>query len=206
MHGQHLLLAAGYAPRFSQADLDEPAMQLVRASIQRMLDAHHPYPGVAVDRQWNLVSSNAAALMLIDGVASELLGPPTNVYRLSLHPDGLAQRTANFDEWAPHLLRQLERSVLLTGDPAVAELLEEVMAYPSVQALELTVPPLDGDPPTVLLPLRLSTPLGEVSLFTTLTTFGTPLDVTVEELVIELFFPADETSERLLRQLSAAAP
>lgn len=128
------------------------------------------------------------------------------MYRVSLHPAGLAERTTNFDEWAPNLLRQLERSALLTGDPALADLLDEVSAYSNVQALELTVPSIDDQAPDVLLPLRLRTELGELSLFSTLTTFGTPLDVTVEELVIELFFPADEASDAHLRALSAAAP
>lgn len=201
-----LLLAAGYAPRYSQADLDEPVMEHVRASIQRLLDAHDPYPGVALDRQWNVVSANGAALLLTVGIDEALLGPPLNVYRVSLHPAGLAERTTNFDEWAPNLLRQLERSALLTGDPALADLLDEVSAYSNVQALELTVPSIDDQAPDVLLPLRLRTELGELSLFSTLTTFGTPLDVTVEELVIELFFPADEASDAHLRALSAAAP
>ena len=201
-----MLLAAGYAPRFSQASLDEPAMHHVRTSIQRMLDAHDPYPGVAVDRQWNVVSANRSALLLTAGVDPALLGPPLNVYRLSLHPGGLADVTTNFDEWAPGLLRQLERSALLTGDPALADLLEEVLAYPTTEGLELRVPGPDDALPTVLLPMRLRTPLGELSVFTTITTFGTPLDVTVEELAIELFFPADDQSDQLLCDLSAAAP
>lgn len=201
-----MLLAAGYAPRYSQASLDEPAMDHVRTSIERLLAAHDPYPGVAVDRQWNVVLANGSALRVLGGVDPALLGPPANVYRLSLHPGGLAGFTTNFEEWAPHLLRQLERSALITGDARLADLLVEVGAYPTVQGLELRVPAPGDAEPTVLIPMRLRTPLGEVSMFTTITTFGTPLDVTVEELAIELFFPVDDQSDHLLRDLSAAAP
>jgi transcriptional regulator with XRE-family HTH domain len=194
-----LLLAAGYAPRFSQMALDDPAMEHVRASIQRMLDAHDPYPGVAIDRQWNVTIANRAALQLTDGLPGTILGPPLNVYRLCLHPEGLARRTTNFTDWASYLLRQLHRSIALTGDPVLQTLLEEVISYPNVsQIAPLTSTSLGDDPP-LLVPFRLTTPLGELSLFTTLTTFGTPLDVTIDELAIELFFPADDRSKAMLR-------
>jgi transcriptional regulator with XRE-family HTH domain len=200
-----LLLAAGYAPRFTQRPLDDPSMGHVRASIQRMLDAHDPYPGVVIDRQWNVVMANRAALMLTEGLPDEILGPPLNVYRLCLHADGLARRTTNFVDWASYLLEQLRRSIALTGDSTLTSMLDEVAAYPNVQqVLPLVRPARDEDPP-LLVPLRLSTPAGELSLFTTLTTFGTPLDVTIDELAIELFFPADEHSSEMLRDLSLAA-
>lgn len=198
-----LLLAAGYAPRFSQAPFADPSMDHVRAQVQRMLDAH-PYPGVVVDRQWNVVSANEPALLLTIGLPAELLGPPMNIYRLSLHPEGLANRTTNFIDWAGHLLEQLRRAVALTGDPTLEALLAEVSAYPNVARLK---PPSPGgsDEPPLLMPFRMATPVGEISLFTTLTTFGTPLDVTLDELIVELFFPADRDSERRLRDLTAAA-
>ena len=123
-----LLLAAGYAPRFSQMSLDDPAMDHVRASIQRMLDAHDPYPGAVIDRQWNVAMVNRAGLMLATGMPDHVLGPPLNVYRLCLHPDGLARRTTNFTDWATYLLGQLRRSIMLTGDPTLVALLEEVSA------------------------------------------------------------------------------
>lgn len=198
-----LLLAAGYAPRFSQAPFADPSMDHVRAQVQRMLDAH-PYPGVVVDRQWNVVSANEPAMLLTIGLPVELLGPPMNIYRLSLHPDGLASRTTNFIDWAGHLLDQLRRAAAMTGDPTLEALLAEVSAYPNVARLK---PPAPGaaDEPPLLMPFRLATPVGEISLFTTLTTFGTPLDVTLDELIVELFFPADHESERRLRDLTAAA-
>jgi transcriptional regulator with XRE-family HTH domain len=199
-----LLLAAGYAPRFSQVSLDEPAMDHVRASIQRMLDAHDPYPGAVIDRQWNVAMVNRAGLMLANGVPDSVLGPPLNVYRLCLHPDGLAKRTTNFTDWATYLLAQLRRSIVLTGDPTLEALLEEVTAYPNVAQIAPLLGTAQHDDPPLLVPFRLSTPLGELSLFTTLTTFGTPLDVTIDELAIELFFPADDRSGEMLRAMSLA--
>jgi transcriptional regulator with XRE-family HTH domain len=199
-----LLLAAGYAPRFSQMSLDDPAMDHVRASIQRMLDAHDPYPGAAIDRQWNVAMVNRAGRMLADGLPDSVLGPPLNVYRLCLHPDGLARRTTNFTDWAAYLLEQLRRSIVLTGDPTLQTLLAEVTAYPNVAQIAPLLGTAYGDGTPILVPLRLSTPLGELSLFTTLTTFGTPLDVTIDELAIELFFPTDDRSDEMLRAMSVA--
>jgi len=200
-----LLLAAGYAPQFSQVPLDDPAMERVRASIQRMLDAHDPYPGVVIDRQWNVVLANRAGFTLTHGLPDEVLGPPLNVYRLCLHPDGLARRTTNFVDWASYLLRQLRRTIVLTGDPALTALLAEVSSYPNVAQIAPLVGSAQGDEPPLLVPFRLATALGELTLFSTLTTFGTPLDVTLDELAIELFFPADERSDEMLRDLSMAA-
>jgi transcriptional regulator with XRE-family HTH domain len=193
-----LLLAAGYAPCFPQVAFDAASMAHVRNSIQRMLDAH-PYPGVVIDRQWNIVATNAPADLLTFGLPDHVLGPPTNVYRLSLHPDGLAARTTNFVEWADHLVGQLRRSVDLTGDPATEQLLAEVLAYPNVARLG-PKPPGHAEA-ELLMPMRIATPLGELSMFITLTTFGTPMDVTLSELSIELFFPSDDASERLFREL-----
>lgn len=199
-----LLLAAGYAPRFPQSAFDDPSMAHVRKSIQRVLDAH-PYPGAAVDRYWNVVATNSSADILSLGIPQHVLGPPTNVYRLSLHPEGLAARTTNFDEWATHLLRQLRRSANLTGDLVTQQLLAEVSAYPNVARLGAVSPDYADHhaEPELLVAMRMATPLGELSMFTTLTTFGTPMDVLLSELSIELFFPADETSDRRWRDLTA---
>ena len=197
-----LLLAGGFAPRFSQMSLDDPAMNHVRASIQRMLDAHDPYPGAVIDRQWNVVMVNRAGLTLARDLPDSVLGPPLNVYRLCLHPDGLARRTTNFTDWATYLLEQLRRSITLTGDPTLVDLLDEVMDYPNVAQIAPLLGNTLGEDPPILVPLRLATPLGELSLFTTLTTFGTPLDVTIDELAIELFFPADERSDEMLHAMS----
>lgn len=196
-----LLLAAGYAPRYSQRGLDEPEMAHVRASIQRMLDAHDPYPGVVIDRQWNVVLGNRSAGALTAGLPAHVLGPPLNVFRVSLHPDGLAGRTLNFAEWAAYLLGQLRRSVVLTGDRALEALEAEVRAYPNVAALEKGMGRDGWSEAPILVPLKLAISEIELSLFTTLTKFGTPQDVTLDELAIELFFPADEATEALLRRL-----
>ncbi len=198
-----LLLAAGYAPRFSQRSLDDDEMAPMRASVQRLLDAHQPYPGVVIDRQWNVLLANDAAIALLAGVPPELMGPPLNVYRASLHPDGLAARTLNFTDWAAYLVQQLRRSATITGDAALEALLAEVLAYPNVAQIRPLLDLAAWDDPPLLVPFRFASPLGEVSLFTTLTTFGTPRDVTLDELAIELFYPADDRSDRLLRDLAA---
>lgn len=195
-----LLLAAGYAPRFSQVGLDDPAMDHVRTSIQRMLDAHNPYPGVAIDRQWNVTIANTAALSMTDGLPASVLGPPLNVYRLCLHPDGLARSTTNFTDWASYLLQQLRRSIMLTGDPTLELLFDEVSSYPNVAQIAPFTSMSRTEEPPLLVPFRLATSRGELSLFTTLTTFGTPLDVTIDELAIELFFPANDHTDQILRE------
>jgi transcriptional regulator with XRE-family HTH domain len=199
-----LLLAAGYAPRYSQTSLEDPSMSRVRASIQRMLDAHDPYPGVVVDRQWNVVLHNASAAVLIGGLPDHLLGPPVNVYRLCLHPDGLAARTVNFDEWASYLLGQLQRSIVVTGDAAVRELAEEVHRYPNVAHLLGARRSAAWDDPPLLVPWEVQAGDDVLSLFTTLTSFGTPRDVTLDEIAVELFFPADDRTEAMLRGEQAA--
>lgn len=197
-----LLLAAGYAPRFHETSLDDDAMARIRASLQRMLDAHDPYPGVVIDRQWNVVLANAAALQLTAGVPDHLLGPELNVFRLSLHPEGLAARTRNFEDWATYLLGQIRRTVRITGDERMAAIEEEVRAYPNVAALPDR--PLVEDEPPLLVPVVLDVGGTDVALFTTLTTFGTPRDVTLDELAVELFFPADDAAEDLLRGATTA--
>lgn len=218
-----LLLAAGHAPRYGQTDLADEDMAPVLAAVRALLDAHGPFPGVAVDRRWNVVAANADATLLAGLPPSMASGPgsdpaggrpassgapggqPVNVYRLSLHPDGMAPRIRNFGQWAAHLLDQLRRDVRATGDDELRALYEEVAAYPNVlEAVSSEWPDGGGErraeapEPGVLLPLQLDSPIGPLSLFTTLTTFGTPRDVTVQELVIELFFPADETTRALL--------
>lgn len=189
-----LLAAAGFAPAYGNRPLDAPEMQPVRRAIDQVLAGHEPYPAVAVDRCWNVLQMNAAGALLADGVAPELLGPPPNVYRVSLHPDGLASRVVNFAEVAHHLLARLRHDTAVSADPELAALLREVEAYPTVRRLGSVAPSAGG----VVLPLRLRHPRGELALFTTVATFGTPVDVTVDELALETFFPADgETARRL---------
>src|SRR5215212_9321105 len=126
-----LLLAAGHAPVFEQHDLKDPEMAPVRQAIDLILDGHNPYPAVVIDRAWEMLGANRAVALLTDGVAPELLEPPVNVLRVSLHPDGVAPRIANLGEWRGHLLDRLERQIALTGDPALTSLMEELLAYPA---------------------------------------------------------------------------
>lgn len=193
-----LLLAAGYAPRYPQTDLDDPAMEPALAAVRRLLDAHDPFPGVAVDRWWNVVLTNSAAGALTEGVPEHVLAPGPNIYRLALHPDGLARRTANFVEWAASLVAQLRRSVAVTGDAALAALLAEVTSYPDVAAALARHPQLEPD--ELLVPLVLDVGNGNrLALFTIVATLGSPRDVTLDELAVELFYPADESTAAALR-------
>jgi transcriptional regulator with XRE-family HTH domain len=194
-----MLLAAGYAPRYGETSLAEPSMAMMHAAIQRLLDAHDPYPGLVIDRHWNVVLSNRAAGALVAGLPVELLGPPLNVYRVCLHPEGLAAHTRNFPAWATYLLHQLRRSVVLTNDPTLSALQEEVAAYPNVAELIRNERGAAWEEPPLLVPVVVELGGAVLSLFTTLTTFGTPRDITLDELAVELFFPADPQTEELLR-------
>jgi transcriptional regulator with XRE-family HTH domain len=198
-----LLLAAGYAPVYRERSLDDDDMDPVRDALHRVLSGHEPYPAVIVNRHWELVAANETALSLFTaGVAGHLLEPPVNVYRLGLHPDGLSTRVRNRAEYTHHLLTRLQREVALSGDPELASLLAEVTAYPGGDAGSARSGPVDADPARMLfLPMEFTTADGdELSFFSTLATFGTALDVTVAELSIEAFFPADEQTRATLQQ------
>lgn len=193
-----LLLAAGYAPRYAQRDLDAPEMGPVRDALEQVLRAHNPYPAAVVDRHWGLVSANDAIALLTDGVAPHLLEPPANVLRLSLHPEGMAPRIVNLREWRSHLLERLGRESVISGDPALAALHEELSSYPSGghgPAHDLAA----GD---IAVPLRVRVGESELAFISTVTTFGTATDVTVSELSIESFFPADPTTSDQVRALA----
>ncbi|PPK70975.1 helix-turn-helix transcriptional regulator [Actinokineospora auranticolor] len=191
----HLLLAAGYAPVFGAEPLDSPRMVAVRAAVRQVLTGHEPYPAVAVDRGWHLLDANSGLAPLLAGVAPGLLVPPVNVLRLSLHPDGLAPRIANLGAWRAHLLARLRAQIALTADAALTDLHDELVAYPCDD------PVSDLDPHTadVVIPLRMRGPTGDLAFISTVTTFGTPVDITVAELAIESFFPADTATAEALR-------
>jgi transcriptional regulator with XRE-family HTH domain len=187
-----LLIAAGYAPRYGALAYDAPELDPVNRAIDRLLEAHEPYPAVVVDRQWELVAANEGVGLLTDGVAPELLEPPVNALRLALHPDGVARRILNLAEWRGHILERLERQARLSGDPALGVLLTELRGYPGGE----THDPREHD---VFVPLRLAGPDGaELNFLSTVATFGTAVDVTVAELSIESFFPADEATAAAL--------
>jgi transcriptional regulator with XRE-family HTH domain len=197
-----LLLAAGYAPRYAARSLDDPEMAPIRDALGHVLAGHEPYPAIAVDSGWTLVASNSALGVLLDGVAPELLQPPVSCMRLALHPDGMAPRILNLAEWRAHLLHRLERQLALTGDERVAELQEEVLSYPGPPQPGHTLP-ASGD---VMVGLRLaSEEHGELSFFSTVTTFGTAVDITVSELSIEAFFPADAQTAAALNAVTASS-
>jgi transcriptional regulator with XRE-family HTH domain len=193
-----LLLAAGFAPRYSETQLDAPDMAAMQQAIARVLDAHDPYPGVALDRHWNIVIANAGAQRMTALVPPELLALPHNIFRLGLHPRGIAAHTANFDEWGRHMLRELQRLVDDSVGDALAALQDEVRGYPNVQAL-LSTPPTAAPSNPLLVPCVLDIAGQRLSLFTTLATFGSPRDVTLAELTVELFYPADAATEAVLR-------
>lgn len=200
-----LLLAAGYAPRYAERALDSAEMAPVRQSLQRLLDAHNPYPGVAMDRQWNVVLANAAALRLVSLLPPALQEPPVNMMRAGLHPQGFAAHTENFDDWGRYLLDALQRGATQSGDPGLLALEAEVQGYSTVQALRQAMPATAAaDVPALLVPCVMRLPVGTVSVFTTLTSFGSPRDITLDELCVELFYPADAASEALLRALATA--
>jgi transcriptional regulator with XRE-family HTH domain len=192
----HLLLAAGYAPVYSEATLDSPEMSAVREAVRQVLSGHDPYPAVVVDRNWNLVDANAGVALLTDGVSEELLAPPANVLRVSLHPEGMAPRIANLGEWRAHLLGRLRRQVALTADTGLSRLLNELRTYPCEEPEPEIEIPGPGD---IVVPLRIHCQGRELAFFSTVATFGTPLDVTVSELAIESFFPANPETASVLR-------
>jgi transcriptional regulator with XRE-family HTH domain len=191
-----LLIAAGYAPTFHATDLDAPEMRSVRSAIERVLAAHDPYPAILVDRRWMLVAANRAAALLVEGVAPELLEPPINVLRASLHPDGLAKRIVNLSEWAEHIIGGLQRQIAVTGDDELRALEVELSEYASQQGAG--PPPAAEAPGAIAIPLRLHSPDGELAFITTIATFGTALDVTLAELAIEAFLPADDVTAAAL--------
>jgi transcriptional regulator with XRE-family HTH domain len=190
-----LLLAAGYAPAYSATDLDAAQARAVRESLGHLLAGHEPYPAVVFDRYGDVVLTNRAVGPLLEGADPALLDPPVNVYRLGLHPGGLAPRIRDRAGWTAHLVHRLTRLERLTGDRRLTRLLAEVRGYPGV------VEALAARPPgsELLMTVQLASPPGELALHTTVTSFGDPQDVTLSELAVESFFPADEPTRDLLR-------
>jgi transcriptional regulator with XRE-family HTH domain len=192
-----LLLAAGFAPIFRDRPLTDPALARALATVERLLKAHEPYPALTVDRQWTLVRANNAVPPLLAGVDPELMKPPVNVLRVSLHSRGLAPLIVNLAEWRAHLLERLRRQIRITGDPKLDALLRELTAYPGGPARgESRTPPTAAD--DVAVPLKLRTREGVLTFLSTITVFGTPVEITLSELSLEAFYPADpETAAAL---------
>lgn len=194
-----LLVAAGFAPVFRERKLDDPALADAMRAVELVLKGHEPYPALAIDRHWNLVAANRPALRLMTA-SPALLAPPVNVLRLSLHPDGLGPRIRNYGEWKAHVLARLKRQVEVSADPVLAALHDELARLRKPGA-----PPAHfakGSHAEVVLPIELDTEGGTLRFFTTTTIFGTPVDVTLSELAIESFFPADSATAEALRILA----
>jgi transcriptional regulator with XRE-family HTH domain len=197
-----LLMAAGYAPIYGARSLDEPSMEQAREAIDRFLEAHEPYPALVADRHWNMVAANEAVRVFTDGVAPELLEPPANIFRIALHPEGIAPRILNLPEWSGAVMQRLRRHAAVSGDPEIRALYEELSQYPSI---ELSRPEGDGaqlDPTLVHRFVLADEDGGELSLFSTVTTFGTASDVTLAELSIEAFYPADTATRTALQKFA----
>ena len=190
-----LLVAAGHAPEFGEHRLDESAMDAARAAVEMVLEAHNPYPALAIDRHWNLVAANRSVAPFLSATDGSLLEPPVNVLRLSLHPGGLASRIRNLHEWREHILERLRRQIDVSGDSVLVDLMNELraLAVPAPQAGKRR------DFGGVLIPLELMKDGVTLSFFSTTTVFGTPVDITLAELAIESFFPADEETRAALR-------
>jgi transcriptional regulator with XRE-family HTH domain len=192
-----LLVAAGFAPAFPQRSLDDPALKSARQAIDRVLKAHEPNPALAVDRHWNLISANRMVAPLLDGVPERLLGQPFNVLRLAFHPEGLAPRTVNLAEWCAHLLERLHRQCEATADPELIKLYHDLKAFP----IPARAGPLPTD--TVAIPFKMRYEGEVLSFFSTTMVFGTPVDITLSELALETFFPADDVTAERMRKLAA---
>jgi transcriptional regulator with XRE-family HTH domain len=196
-----MLHAAGFDPTYQERSLDDPTFRVTRHSIDLMLRMHEPNPAVAIDRHWIMAASNRAVASLVSGVDPLLLAPPVNVLRLNLHPAGLAPRIINLAEWRQHLLSRLHQQIDLTGDPALMQLVEEVSRYPMPVSPIKRARPRDFE--TLAVPLRLATVHGPLAFFSTTTVFGRPIDITLAELAIEAFFPADAATVSIMRRMAA---
>lgn len=193
-----LLVAAGFAPMYSVRSLSDPSMSAARAAVDLILSGHEPYPALLVDRHWTLVAANRTVMPMLAGADPSLLAPPMNVLRVTLHPGGLAPRIENLAQWRAHVIGRVQRDLELTADEALKNLLDELRDYPGG----------GGDSSAedstnfggVVVPLKLRTPAGSITLLSTTTVFGTPVEVTLSELMLEAFYPADEHSAAVLRQ------
>ncbi len=200
-----LLLAAGYAPVFGERSLDDNRMAPVREALERFLGAHEPYPALVVDRRWNVVAANRGVGFVTRGIAPELRGPPANALRIALHPDGLASRIRNLADWSAYLLAQVRREIEATRDPDLESLYEELVTFPGIST-EL-VGAYEPDPNEIMLMHELRVDDKELALFCAFTTFGTARDLTLAELTIAAFYPADaKTAEALAAAVGDAEP
>lgn len=198
-----LLTAAGFAPMYPTRSLSDPELSAARAAVDLILSGHEPYPAMLVDRHWNLVATNRAVAPLLAGIDESLMTPPVNTLRVTLHPKGLASQIENLPQWRAHLLARVARDLELTADPVLAELLQELRSYETGNSkahAEYPEPPF----PDVVLPLKMRTDAGVLSFFSTTTVFGSAVEVTLSELMLEALYPADEKTAEVLRKMAPA--
>jgi len=196
-----LLVAAGYAPMYRERPLDDPALAPARRAVELILRSHEPCPALAVDRHWNLLAGNRMLPHLLAGADASLLRPPVNVLRLSLHPLGLAPQIVNLVQWRAHVFERLRQQVNATGDAKLSALMDELRGYPLPEGAQDVR--LEGEHLGVAMPLQFRSGSGVLNFISTTTIFGTPVDVTLQELALETFFPADDATAQALHRLAA---
>jgi transcriptional regulator with XRE-family HTH domain len=191
-----LLLAAGYAPPYGQTPLESERMAQIQAALQELLSAHEPFPAIAIDREWNVVGANRGLALLTEGLPEDLLAPPVNALRLGLHPRGLASRIVNLSEWRSHLLERLKREIELTQNQQLVALNKELLSFTYDDLSEDS----DRSESALFVPLRIRLEGRVLTFLSTVTTFGTARDITIDELSVETFFPADEQTASAISQ------
>jgi transcriptional regulator with XRE-family HTH domain len=194
-----LLVAAGYAPMYRERQLDDPAFAPAKQAVELILKSHEPYPAFAVDRHWNLIAANNMVPLMLSGADASLLDGQVNVLRLSLHPKGVAPRIANLAQWRNHIFERLRQQIQATGDGELVSLLEELRGYPVPEGSGDVH--MEGEHLGVVMPFKYRTDHGILNFISTTTIFGTPVDVTLQELAMETFFPADAMTAQALRRM-----
>jgi transcriptional regulator with XRE-family HTH domain len=198
-----LLTSAGYAAVFRERPLGDPGMRPALRAVEAIIQGHMPYPALAVDRHWTLMAANEAMPRMLVGVDPALMQPPVNVLRVALHPSGLAPRTINLAQWRAHLLERLRRQAEASADPVLLALLEELRGYPAPRSARIVqeAPDYGG----MVVPFELATDAGTMTFLSTTTVFGTPVDITLSELALECFYPANEVTAEMLRRHAVSA-
>jgi transcriptional regulator with XRE-family HTH domain len=194
-----IYLAAGFAPAHPERAFDD--LGVAHDAIHAVLQGMEPNPAVAVNVRWDLLAANDAMLAFLDGLPGELGRTPMNMLRATLHPDGLAPQVRNLEQWRAHVLRRVRRQLARTAADGLGELLAELGGYGVPDSAGGPPEPVDQD---LVVPLQLGTPYGDLALLYTSTVFGSPRDVTLDEIAIETFFPADAASALLLRAMADA--